>query len=90
MLAAFVNRHDSRMIETRSRFGFGPEPLDVQIAGHLPGQNHLQGYYSIKFDLTSLVNDPHSSTSNFLDDLVVAKYLVGWTAVSFDWMNTTR
>jgi hypothetical protein len=60
------------------------------LASQLPGQNHLQGHYSIKIDLASFVDHPHSATSDFLDDLVVAKYLVGWTAVSFDWMNTTR
>ena len=75
VLTNFEDWHNAGMIETRGRLGFALKAKDVFLASQLAGQNHLERYDSIQFDLAGLVDDTHSASRNLLEQLIVAKIL---------------
>ena len=73
VLADLVDRHDAGVVEVAGGLGLGVEPLDVGLAGELPGQDHLQGHEAVEAHLPGLVDDAHAAAGDLAEDLVVAE-----------------
>src|SRR6266404_3318992 len=73
MLTHLVNWDDAGMIKLRRRFGLAAKTRQVHWRGGIPDAYHFQGDNSIQGKLMGLVNDPHSSTPDLLQNLVIAK-----------------
>src|SRR5580700_10935630 len=73
MLANLEYRNDVGMVQ-RGRCGcLGFESLDFLSRGKVPAENHLQGDCAVRFDLSRLINDPHSTPGDLLQQLVAAE-----------------
>ena len=69
----FVNRHDARMLQIGSCFGFGAEALDVVLAGQRPLEDHLHRDDAVQADLPGLIDDAHAASGDLVEQLVVAE-----------------
>ena len=72
----FVNLDDIRMLQTRDRFGFDAETVQIVLAGVAPRQNDLERHDPVEFSLAGLIHDPHASPRNLAQDIVAAKRLL--------------
>ena len=63
------------MVETGSRFGLEHETLQRLRRGEFAAQYHLKGNRSIHADLPGTIDHTHSSTSDLVQDFVIAKTL---------------
>ena len=75
MRADFIDGNNSGMLQSRSRFGFGFETFDVVLGRQMSGENHFDGHNSVQTLLPGFVDDPHPTTAEFLQDLVVGNDL---------------
>lgn len=74
-LPDFVNRDNAGMLQIGGRLSLGIEPLNLQVAGQMPGQNHLQGAITIELRLASPKDDSHTSPGNLFHDFKIAETL---------------
>ena len=73
VLAQVVDRHDVRVVEVRGQLRLEVEPPHLLRRRESAGQDHLERDDPVQTLLPCFVDDPHSSTSDLLEQLVVAK-----------------
>src|SRR5580658_1440521 len=67
----FVYGADVRVIQCRSRLGFALKAGEcVRVFGYVVGEE-LKSNKATEFDILSLIDDAHPTTTEFLDDAVV-------------------
>ena len=72
LIADLVDRHDVRMIEVRGQLGLAAEPGSLRGRRQRARENHLQRHEPLQLEVPGLVNDPHATPGNFLQQEVVA------------------
>ena len=77
LLSHLENWDDTWVIETGCRLRFDEETLDILLAGKLSGTNHLDGDDAVQPDLSCLVDDPHATAGDLLDEFVLAEVSIG-------------
>jgi hypothetical protein len=71
LLADIVDRADVGMVQGRRCLRFPAEPLQrLPVLGHVFGQE-LQGHKTVKPGVLGLVDNPHATAPELLDDAVV-------------------
>ena len=68
--ADLVNLDDVRMVKPGDGLSLFPEPVEVFRKRMRPGQDHLQGDKAVQPRLSSLVDNSHSATAEFTENLV--------------------
>jgi hypothetical protein len=70
LLADFVDLHDVRVLQLGHGFGFVAEARQLLGPGMGAGQDHLQGYQAVEFDMPRPVDDPHAAAPQDTEDFV--------------------
>ena len=71
-LADLVDLHDIGVMEPRDRFRLEPETVQLLRPGLEAGPDHLQGDQTLQLSLPGLVDHPHATVAQLLQDLVVS------------------
>ena len=76
-MSGFEDRNDAGMLQSRRRFGFGLESLQVLRRGELSGQNHLQRHDAIQPHVPRLVHNAHAAAAQLALNFVIADAIAG-------------
>ena len=82
--AHFVDRDDVRMLELCNGLGLGAESLDEPGFGELAGKQHLDRNNPVQAPLPGLIDDPHPSASNHLQQIIIPEALTAGCPPSAD------
>jgi hypothetical protein len=66
LLADFVNGHDVRMLQRRSRGGLSPETLHGIVAAERAEREQLEGNQATQAHLPRFIDDPHAALADLL------------------------
>ena len=73
MLADLEDWDDVRVREAGGGFRFGFESFDQIFRGECAGADELERHEAIQTDLARFENSPHSTTSDFFEQFVIAE-----------------
>ncbi len=76
VLADFINRYDTRMVEASGRFGFGLKSNNFFLRGKRRTFDHLQRDNTVKLRLSRLEHNAHTASRDLANDLVVSDPLL--------------
>src|SRR5262249_30512676 len=72
LLADFVNGNDMRMLESGRSSRLGPEAREIGSRGQCAALDHLEGHDAPQALLARLIDDPHPSFADALEEFVIA------------------
>jgi hypothetical protein len=72
-LADLIDRHNTRISQTRGSFGFAAKPFQVRFARPLTKTNDFQSDYAVETLLPRPKHDPLTAATDFFEQFVVAE-----------------
>ena len=73
MHAHFVDGHDVRVLQGRSRRGFSAKAVDGILSREVARQNELHRHDAVEAALPRAIHDTHAAAGDFLQQLVIAE-----------------